>query len=282
MFIQTETRDDGRTIGFFPGRAVLDQGRKRFADAEAASASPLAQRIFAVDGVESVTLDGDSIVVSRTSSADWVSMKPAVLGAIMQHFTSGDPVLVEAPEVSDAPEAAPADSLEDEADPEVRAKLIDLITTRIRPAVTQSGGEIEYKWVRDGILYLHLAGAGLQMKAGIENMLRHYLPEIQAVRDWRESLPKPGLGTDRGQAIARFLDERINPSVASHGGHIALVDVQDDRVFIRLEGGCHGCGMADVTLKQGVEVEIKRAFPDISAVLDVTDHASGNNPYYQA
>ncbi|MDP6352086.1 MAG: NifU family protein [Alphaproteobacteria bacterium] len=78
-----------------------------------------------------------------------------------------------------------------------------------------------------------------------------------------------------------MLDQRINPSVAMHGGHIALVDVTDDTVYIRLEGGCQGCGMADVTLKQGVEGEIKRAAPDIVHVLDVTDHAGGTNPYYQ-
>ena len=77
-----------------------------------------------------------------------------------------------------------------------------------------------------------------------------------------------------------MLDEKINPSVAGHGGHIALIDVTEDTAFIRLEGGCQGCGMADVTLKQGIEVEIKGAVPSIAAVLDVTDHAGGDNPYY--
>ena len=80
--------------------------------------------------------------------------------------------------------------------------------------------------------------------------------------------------------MQQVLDERINPSVASHGGHIALIDVKSDTAYIRLEGGCQGCGMADVTLKQGIEVEIKSAVPTILQVLDVTDHAGGTNPYY--
>ncbi|MEE8279491.1 MAG: NifU family protein [Alphaproteobacteria bacterium] len=94
-------------------------------------------------------------------------------------------------------------------------------------------------------------------------------------------MPKPGLETPEGEAIQRLLEERVNPSVAAHGGHISLVDVKDNTVYIRLEGGCQGCGMADVTLKQGVETEIKRVAPNITAVLDVTDHAGGTNPYFQ-
>ncbi|MFP6714302.1 MAG: NifU family protein [Alphaproteobacteria bacterium] len=99
--------------------------------------------------------------------------------------------------------------------------------------------------------------------------------------DYRDSKPKPGLETADGKTVQKLFDEKINPSVATHGGHIALVDVQGDTVYIRLEGGCQGCGMADVTLKQGVEVEIKNAVPSIAHVLDVTDHDGGANPYYQ-
>ena len=119
------------------------------------------------------------------------------------------------------------------------------------------------------------------MLDGIANMLRHYVPEVTDVVDYRDALPKPGLETPEGEAIRRVLDEQVNPAVASHGGHIALVDVQDDTVYIRLEGGCQGCGMADVTLKQGVETAIRREVPTIVNVLDVTDHAGGSNPYFQ-
>jgi Fe-S cluster biogenesis protein NfuA len=89
------------------------------------------------------------------------------------------------------------------------------------------------------------------------------------------------LETPEGKAILEILEKQINPSVASHGGHISLVDVQDDTAYIRLEGGCQGCGMADVTLKQGVATQIQRVAPGITNVLDVTDHAGGDNPYYQ-
>ena len=99
--------------------------------------------------------------------------------------------------------------------------------------------------------------------------------------DYRDAIPKPGLASEDGKIIQRLLKENINPQVANHGGHIALVDVQDDTVYIRLEGGCQGCGMADVTLKQGVATEIQRVVPSITSVLDVTDHAGGSNPYYQ-
>ncbi|HIC44790.1 MAG TPA: hypothetical protein EYO73_11095 [Sulfurimonas sp.] len=112
------------------------------------------------------------------------------------------------------------------------------------------------------------------------NVISHYVPEVRTVKDYRDAIPKPGLSTPEGRAIQAVLDEKINPAVAGHGGHISLIDVTEDTAFIRLEGGCQGCGMADVTLKQGVEVEIKGAVPSIAAVLDVTDHGGGSNPYY--
>ena len=99
--------------------------------------------------------------------------------------------------------------------------------------------------------------------------------------DHREALARPGLNSEAGLAIRQLLEERINPSIASHGGRISLVDVMGEKAFVRLEGGCQGCGMADVTLKQGVATEIKALVPEITEVLDVTDHAGGENPYYQ-
>ena len=126
-----------------------------------------------------------------------------------------------------------------------------------------------------------MRGSAFGLLAGIENMLRHYVPEVSAVKNYQDALPKPGLETPEGKLIFRVIEERINPAVAAHGGHVSLVDVQHDTVYIRLEGGCQGCGMADVTLKQGIEVEIKQAVPAIAHILDATDHAGGKNPYYQ-
>ncbi len=169
----------------------------------------------------------------------------------------------------------------DDTDPELAAKIKDLIDTRIKPVASQNGGDVNYRGFKGGIVFLEITGAASELMMGIENMLRHYVPEVEGVADYRDAIPKPGLETAEGKLIRQRLDERINPQVASHGGHIALVDVQDDTVYIRLEGGCQGCGMADVTLKQGVATEIQSLVPAITTVLDVTDHAGGTNPYYQ-
>lgn len=95
------------------------------------------------------------------------------------------------------------------------------------------------------------------------------------------SPPTPNLESPEAQLIQKLIDEKINPGVAGHGGHVSLVDVKDDMVYLRLGGGCHGCGMVNATLKQGIEVMIKQAVPAIKGVMDVTDHAGGKNPYYQ-
>jgi len=273
MFIQTETTADPAVIKFFPGRQVLATGTATFADPEAAAQSPLAARILAVDGVARVELDTAAITVTRADGSDWQLMKPAVLGAIMEHFTTGQPVMRD-----DGGETAED---EPEADEEVVATIEELIETRIRPVAAQEGGDVRLHSFKRGVVYLEMEGSAFALLGPIASMLRHYVPEITGVRDFRDSLPKPGLETPTGQAVQRLLNEMINPAVAGHGGHIALVDVKDDRVYIRLEGGCQGCGMADVTLKQGIETTIRRELPEIAAVLDVTDHAGGTNPYYQ-
>ncbi|MGH7370976.1 MAG: iron-sulfur cluster assembly accessory protein [Candidatus Methylomirabilales bacterium] len=93
--------------------------------------------------------------------------------------------------------------------------------------------------------------------------------------------PNPLWTDPKAQAVQEAIDSQINPGVASHGGHVALLDVKDDIAYIALGGGCQGCGMADVTLKQGIEVLLKEAVPEIRQVIDTTDHAAGKNPYYQ-
>ena len=273
MFIQTEALADPAALKFLPGPPVLPSGTAHFPDAESSAGSPLAQRIFEVDGVTSVFFDPQSITVKKRDDTDWKTVKPVILGIIMEHFTAGGPAVV-AEQGTDVPDDAGEDS-------ETAAKIKELIDTRIRPAAAQDGGDVIYRGFKDGVVLLEMIGSGAGLKGGIENMLRHYVPEVAGVSDYRDALPKPGLETPEGKLIQALLDERVNPAVASHGGHISLVDVQDDTVYIRLEGGCQGCGMADVTLKQGIETEIKQAVPNITAVLDVTDHAGGSNPYYQ-
>lgn len=284
MFIQTEATQDSDVIKFFPGQIVLAEGQAEFPDADAAARSPLALRLFDVEGVTAVSLDRDNVTVAKDTETEWSLLKPAVLGAIMDHFVAGQPVMDDEDRPVRGAEGANSDTAP-ETDGEyerIVAEIEGLIEERILPAVTQNGGGVSLHSFKDATAYLELSGGAVSMLQPISNMLSHYIPEVSAARDYRDALPKPGLETEVGQAVARVLDQRINPSVASHGGHIALVDVVDEeKVYIRLEGGCQGCGMADVTLKQGVEVEIMNAVPQISQVLDVTDHEGGSNPYYQ-
>ena len=284
MFIQTEAMPDPLRMKFFPGETVIASGVAEFPDEESAERSPLAARLFEVDGVDGVILYDEFLTVSREDGADWQMLKPLILGAIMDHYTSGDEAVLGAPgassgEAADAePEEFPFEDSED--DRSVIDQVVELIESRVRPAAEQMGGDVIYKGFKDGTVFVEFVGPTMALAGGMSNVLAHYVPEVKLVKDFREAIPKPGLDTPHGRAVQAVLDERINPSVASHGGHIALIDVKSDTAYIRLEGGCQGCGMADVTLKQGIEVEIKSAVPAILQVLDVTDHAGGDNPYY--
>jgi len=281
MFIQTEPLEIETSLRFLPGQTVYPAGPVTIENGGDAAGFPLAARLLALDHVLSVTLEPESLVVGRSDDIEWVQLKPAVLGAIMDHFVAGLPVYED---VSPGVSAADIDESEflplDENDAVV-GELKELIETRIRPAATQGGGDIVLRGYKDGVVYLQFEGQAFQLVSGIENMLRHYVPEIERVADYRDAIPKPGLDTPEGRAIRDVLDTRINPAVAGHGGHISLIDVDGPRAFIRMEGGCQGCGMANATLKDGVEVEIKKAVPSIQQVLDVTEHAEGTNPYYQ-
>ncbi len=275
MFIATETTADPATMKFVPGRAVTGSGTAQFADAESAKRSPLAERLFAIEPVAAVSLGPDYVSVTRAEDADWSDLKAPVLAAIMEHFVAGKPALLD---------GAAAESTGDGGeDSELAGQIKELIETRVLPAVAQRGGDVAFRGFEDGVVLLDLQGPAVGLASGIENMLRHYVPEVVGVRSYEEHerLQKAELNTPDALAIRKLLDEEVNPSVAGHGGHISLIDVKDDTAYIRLEGGCQGCGMADVTLKHGVEQAIRQAVPSIAAVLDVTDHAGGDNPYYQ-
>jgi Fe-S cluster biogenesis protein NfuA len=182
MFIQTEQTPNPATLKFLPGRAVMPSGTADFPSRDSAGRSPLANRLFGVDGVRGVFLGSDFITVTKEGEADWHVMKPAVLGALMEHFTSGDPALRDGD--------AAADSAEDGGeDDEITAQIKELIDTRVRPAVAQDGGDIIFHKFEEGVVYLHMQGScsgcpssTATLKAGIENMLRHYIPEVVEVR----------------------------------------------------------------------------------------------------
>jgi Fe-S cluster biogenesis protein NfuA len=182
MFIQTEETPNPATLKFIPGRVVLDEGTRDFRSADDAEVSPLATRIFAVDGVTGVFLGHDFVTVTR-EGAEWPHIKPAVLGAIMEHYLSGAPVL-------DHGSAEDADDANyDEADAETVAVIKELIETRVRPAVANDGGDITFQGFRDGVVFLHMRGAcsgcpssTATLKQGIENLLKHFVPDVTEVR----------------------------------------------------------------------------------------------------
>jgi Fe-S cluster biogenesis protein NfuA len=180
MFIQTEQTPNPASLKFLPGVEVMRSGTANFTDPQGVGRSPLAERLFAIPEVAGVFLGEDFITVTKAGEGDWFQLKPAVLAAIMEHFTAGQPVFTG--------ETEPA-AASDGEDDEVVSAIKELLETRVRPAVAQDGGDIIFEDFADGIVYLHMQGScsgcpssTATLKAGIENMLRHYIPEVQEVR----------------------------------------------------------------------------------------------------
>jgi len=181
MFIQTEATPNPATLKFLPGRAVMETGTAHFERADEAARSPLAERLFAVAGVEGVFLGADFVTVTKADDREWQVMKPVLLGVIMEHFTSGQPVIL-------ADGAAAEESYSD-TDAEIVDQIKELLDTRVRPAVAQDGGDIVFRGFEKGVVYLHMQGScsgcpssTATLKMGIENMLKHYVPEVTEVR----------------------------------------------------------------------------------------------------
>jgi Fe-S cluster biogenesis protein NfuA len=179
MFIQTEATPNPATMKFLPGRVVVASGTANFTGPEEAARSPLALRLFELDGVAGVFLGNDFVTVTKMANRDWQVMKPMVLSAIMEHFTSGDAVMAEDDAIGYG---------EGEED-EISAQIKELIDTRVRPAVAQDGGDIIFRGFEDGVVYLHMQGScsgcpssTATLKHGIENMLRYYVPEVLEVQ----------------------------------------------------------------------------------------------------
>lgn len=185
MFIQTETTPNPATLKFLPGRTVLGDGTLDIRDTTAAASSPLAERLFAIDGVSGVFFGHDFITVTKRAG-EWTHLKPAILGAIMEHFLSGEPLLRD--EASGGA-AEGADEFFEEKDAGTVSTIKELIETRVRPAVAGDGGDITFRGYRDGIVYLNMRGAcagcpssTATLKNGIENLLRHFVPDVVEVR----------------------------------------------------------------------------------------------------
>jgi Fe-S cluster biogenesis protein NfuA len=184
MFIQTEPTPNPATLKFIPGKTVLGDGTVDFRDKSEATTSPLAQRLFGVDGVTGVFLGSDFISVTKNEGDEWQHIKPAILGAIMEHYMSGAPAI-------DAGETT-ADDIHgdyDAKDEDTVKTIKELLDTRVRPAVANDGGDIVFQGFKDGVVFLHMRGACSgcpsstgTLRHGIENLLKHFCPDVQEVR----------------------------------------------------------------------------------------------------
>jgi Fe-S cluster biogenesis protein NfuA len=180
MFIETEGTPNPATLKFLPGREVMASGTADFAGPDMAARSPLAEALFALPGIARVFLGGDFVTITKSDLADWQSLRPQVLGTIMEHFVAGRPVI-----------QGDGDAVLEDVSPEdqeVVEQIKELLDTRVRPAVAGDGGDIVFRGYRDGIVRLHMQGScsgcpssSATLKHGIENMLRHYVPEVVAV-----------------------------------------------------------------------------------------------------
>ena len=180
MFIETESTPNPATLKFLPGRDVMPTGTADFATPSSATRSPLATALFELPGVTRVFLGADFVTITKDEDADWQALRPQVLGAIMEHFVAGRPV-VEGAETSLEEDSRPEDR-------EIVDQIKELLDTRVRPAVAGDGGDIVFRGFKDGVVRLHMQGAcsgcpssTATLKHGIENMLRHYVPEVTAV-----------------------------------------------------------------------------------------------------
>ena len=189
MLIQTETTPNPSTLKFLPGQRVMEAGTRDFASPEEAEASPLAEAIFSTGEVEGVFLGRDFISVTAAPGVEWSRLKPEILSVLLDHFASGAPLFRAASAHGIAVDAdGPADFGEDPADADIVAQIRELIETRVRPAVAQDGGDIVYRGFRGGTVYLAMQGAcsgcpssTMTLKQGIEGLLKHYVPEVEAV-----------------------------------------------------------------------------------------------------
>jgi Fe-S cluster biogenesis protein NfuA len=181
MFIQTEQTPNPASLKFLPGCEVMVRGTAEFKNSGEAHASPLAERLFKIPGIAGVFLSGDYVTVTKAGDFDWSLLKPQILGALMEHFTTGQKVMLNE-DVAQASSASADDN-------EIVKQIKELIDTRIRPIVAQDGGDIVFSSFENGIVYLHMRGAcagcpssTATLKGGIENMLRHFIPEVNEVQ----------------------------------------------------------------------------------------------------
>ncbi len=184
MFIQTEQTPNPQTLKFLPGKVVMEEGTAFYQTVDEAQQSPFARRLFEVDGVEGVFFGSDFITITKSEKYEWQVLKPSVLGGIIDHYNSGEMTIEKSKE-----KESEKSTNKNQNDSEIVKQIKELLDTRVRPAVAMDGGDIIYNDFEDGIVYLKMQGAcsgcpssTATLKMGIENMLKHYIPEVQEVR----------------------------------------------------------------------------------------------------
>ena len=184
MFIQTEQTPNPQTLKFLPGKVVMEEGTAFYQNIDEAWDSPFARRLFAIEGVSGVFFGSDFITITKSDAYEWEVMKPSVLGGIIDHFNSEDKTIEK-----DVEKEAKKSLQSNEDDSDIVKQIKELLDTRVRPAVAMDGGDIIYDDFADGVVYLKMQGAcsgcpssTATLKMGIENMLKHYIPEVQEVR----------------------------------------------------------------------------------------------------
>jgi Fe-S cluster biogenesis protein NfuA len=183
MFIQTEVTPNPATLKFLPGKTVLESGSLDMPNMEAAQISPLAQKLFSIPNVSGVFYGYDFVTVTK-SSGDWIHLKPAILGTIMEHFLSGAPLMT-----GQTPDLPVDEEFFDEADAKTVETIKELLESRVRPAVAGDGGDITFRGFRGGVVYLAMKGScsgcpssTATLKHGIQNLLHHFLPDVKEVQ----------------------------------------------------------------------------------------------------
>ena len=185
MFIQTEATPNPATLKFLPGETVLPEGTADYRNADQAMGkSPLAEKLFSVPGVEGVFFGYDFVTITKNDGPDWQHIKPAILGTIMEHFMSGEPVMAG----SEKGQIDTSEEFFDAGSEQIVSTIKELLETRVRPAVAQDGGDITFRGFKEGTVYLHMRGAcagcpssTATLKHGIQNLLKHFIPEVREV-----------------------------------------------------------------------------------------------------
>jgi len=187
MFIQTEPTPNPLTLKFLPGRVVMEEGTAFFQNKSDCSNSPLASRLFSIEDVEGVFFGSDFVTITQKENSDWQILKPMILGAIMDHYNSGEQTIIDSEDDSENDATTLTESANENST--IIKKIKELLDTRVRPAVAMDGGDIVFQGFEEGIVYLHMQGAcsgcpssTATLKMGIENMLKHYVPEVKEVR----------------------------------------------------------------------------------------------------